>query len=84
MDYIKRLEPLWLLLLILGALNWAVIAIFDSNVASDIFGTGAVRDVAYCVVGFAGLMMLPQMFEGLRGMTHRFHFGGHGAHPRGV
>ncbi|HEV3228610.1 MAG TPA: DUF378 domain-containing protein [Solirubrobacteraceae bacterium] len=84
MDYIKRWEPLWLLLLILGALNWAVIAIFNTNVASEIFGTGTLRDVVYCVVGFAGLMMLPRMLEGFSGMADRLHLGGHGAHPRGV
>jgi uncharacterized membrane protein YuzA (DUF378 family) len=83
MDYFKRLEPLWLLLLILGALNWAVIALFSTNVASEIFGTGGLRDVVYCVVGFAGLMMLPRLMSGFS-MSEHLHIGGPGAHPRGA
>ena len=82
MDYLKRLEPLWLLLLILGALNWAAIVVFSTNVASEIFGTGTARDIAYCVVGFAGLMMLPRLLEALPGMPE-MHLGGP-AHPRGA
>ncbi|MEY2516298.1 MAG: hypothetical protein QOJ89_3656, partial [bacterium] len=34
MDFLKRLDPLWIGLLIIGGLNWAVLALFDTNVVS--------------------------------------------------
>jgi len=75
MDALKRLEPIWLVLLVLSGLNWACIALFDTNVMSEIFGTGTLLDVVYVVVGFAALMMVPALLE-------RMHFGGmHRAHP---
>lgn len=61
MAYIKRLEPLWLLIVILGGLNWAAVALFDTNVVSEIFGTGTATDVVYVVIGFAALMFVPRL-----------------------
>ena len=63
MTYMKRMEPLWLLVVILGCLNWACVALFDTNVVSEIFGTGTATDVAYCVIGFAALMFVPRLME---------------------
>jgi uncharacterized membrane protein YuzA (DUF378 family) len=65
MEWIKRMEPLWLLLVVLGGLNWAMIALFDTNVMSEVFGTGTVLDVAYVVVGFGALMLVPGLVERL-------------------
>ena len=45
MTFIKRMEPLWLLVVIIGCLNWAVLALFDTNVVSEIFGSGTATDV---------------------------------------
>ena len=61
--HLKRLEPLWLALVIIGALNWLLVGLFDTNVVAEIFGTGTLTDVVYVIVGFAGLMMLPRLFE---------------------
>lgn len=63
MTYMKRLEPLWLLVVILGCLNWAVIALFDTNVIADVFGSGTATDVAYVVIGFAALMFVPRLMS---------------------
>ena len=63
MTFLKRLEPLWLLLVIVGCLNWAVIALFDTNVLSEIFGSGTATDVVYVLVGFAALMFVPRLLE---------------------
>ena len=74
MEAMKRLEPFWLLLLVLGGLNWACISLFDTNVMSEIFGTGTLLDVVYVVVGFAALMMVPALMERLHnGGMHRPH-----------
>ena len=77
MEMIKRLEPLFLLLVIAVALNWAVDALFDWNAITEIFGSGTVADVVYVVAGVGALTFIPKLMEEL-------HLGGHGAHPRGA
>jgi uncharacterized protein len=75
MEMLKRFEPLALLLMIVGALNWGILAITDTNVVAEIFGTGTVSDVLYVLVGLSGLMFVPRLLEAL-------HIGG--PHPRGA
>ena len=76
MEFVRRLEPLALFLLIVAALNWATIALFDTNVITEVFGTGTLTDVIYVVFGVSGLMLVPRLMEEL-------HLG-QGPHPRGV
>jgi len=73
MDIIKRMEPVWLALVVVGALNWLLVGLFEWNLVTEIFGTGTVTDVIYVIVGIAGLMMLPRLFAELRVGTHRTH-----------
>jgi uncharacterized membrane protein YuzA (DUF378 family) len=70
MDVMKRFEPLWLALVLIGALNWAMVGVFNTNVVSDVFGGGTLTDVVYAVVGFAALMLVPSLMA-------RMHFGRH-------
>lgn len=69
MDVIKRLEPLWLVLIIIGALNWLAVGLFDMNVVAEVFGTGTAADVLYVLVGIAGLMFVPRLFDAVTGTT---------------
>ena len=73
---LKRFEPLALFLMIVGALNWGILALTDTNVVAEIFGTGTLTDVIYVLVGVAGLMLVPRVMESVTP--------GHGPHPRGV
>ena len=77
MEFIKRAEPVWLALVVIGALNWGIVGLFDTNVVEEILGTGTVTDIVYVLVGLAGLAMLPRLFAELR-------LGGHRAHPTGA
>ena len=77
MEFIKRSEPIWLALVVLGALNWGIVGLFDTNVVSEILGTGTATDVVYVVIGLAGLAMITRLMEELRMGTHR-------AHPTGA
>lgn len=77
MDLLKRLDPLWIALLIVGGLNWAILALFDTNVVTEIFGSGTVADVLYVLVGVAALMFVPRLIEGM-------HLSGRHTHPRGA
>jgi len=55
MDIIKRMEPVWLALVVVGALNWLLVGLFEWNLVTEIFGTGTVTDVIYVIVGLAGV-----------------------------
>lgn len=76
METVKKLEPLALVLLIIAALNWAVVSLFDTNVITEVFGSGTVTDVIYVLFGVSALMLIPRLMDEL-------HLG-HGPHPRGV
>jgi uncharacterized membrane protein YuzA (DUF378 family) len=76
MDFLKRLDPLWIALLIIGGLNWAVLALFDTNMVSEIFGTGTVTDAIYVLVGLAALMLVPRLFESMNLKGHTTHLRG--------
>jgi uncharacterized protein len=72
-EFLKRLEPVWLALIIIGALNWLMVGLFDTNVVAEIFGTGTASDVVYVIVGIAGLAMVPRLLDDLHlgaGRTH--------------
>jgi uncharacterized protein len=73
MDVIKRMEPVWLALVVVGAVVWGLIGLFDFNLVEEIFGSGTVADVVYVIVGIAGLMMVPRLLEDFRLGTHRTH-----------
>jgi uncharacterized membrane protein YuzA (DUF378 family) len=77
MEMIRRFEPIALLIVVLGALNWGMVGLFDTNVISEVFGTGTVTDVLYVVVGVCGLLYIPKVMESL-------HLSGHRPHPRGT
>jgi uncharacterized membrane protein YuzA (DUF378 family) len=77
METIKRVEPAILLVMVLGALNWGMVGLFDTNVISDVFGGGTLTDVVYVIVGVCGLLYVPRLLESL-------HIGGRAPHPRGT
>lgn len=77
MEMIKRLEPVALLVMVLGALNWGMVGLFDTNVISNVFGGGTLTDVVYTVIGVCGLLYLPKLAESM-------HLSDHMPHPRGT
>ena len=78
MEMLKRFEPLALLVLIVGALSWGILGVTggETNVLTEIFGTGTFTDVVYAVIGVCGLYFIPRLADAL-------HLGA-GPHPRGV
>ena len=62
--------------LILYTLNWAIVALFDTNVITEIFGTGTVTDVVYVLFGLSALTFVPRLLDEL-------HIG-RGPNPRSV
>ena len=78
MEMLKRFEPFALMLMFIGALNWGILGITggETNVLSEVFGSGTLIDVVYVVIGVAAVLWVPRLLE-------TFHLG-HGPHPRGV
>ena len=53
------LDTLAFILMVLGALNWGIIALFDLNVVTMLFGTGtALTRLVYALVGLSALYYL--------------------------
>ncbi|HWB70016.1 MAG TPA: DUF378 domain-containing protein [Solirubrobacterales bacterium] len=77
MEMIRRFEPVALLIVVLGALNWGMVGLFDTNVISEVFGTGTLTDVVYTIVGVCGLLHIPRVLE-------EMHLNDHRPHPRGT
>ena len=75
MEMIRRFEPVALLVLVLGSLNWGMVGLFDTNVISDVFGGGTLTDIVYVVVGACGLLYIPRLLDSL-------HIGDHTPHVR--
>jgi uncharacterized protein len=77
MEMLKRFEPIALLIIVLGALNWGMVGLFNTNVLSNVFGGGTLTDVLYTVVGVCGLLYAPKVLESM-------HLRDHMPHPRGT
>jgi uncharacterized protein len=77
MEMVKRFEPVALLIMVIGALNWGMVGLFDTNVVADVFGSGTLTDIVYVVVGVCGLLYVPRLLDSL-------HIGGHTPHARGT
>jgi len=75
MEYMKRLEPLFLLLVVVGGLNWLLIGLFEFNLVTELFGAGTVASVIYVIVGIAAVVLIPRLMEGVA------HTGDHGVRP---
>jgi uncharacterized membrane protein YuzA (DUF378 family) len=78
MEMLRRLEPVALVIMFLGALNWGILGVTggETNVLAEVFGTGTVTDVLYVIVGLSALVFVPRLMDAL-------HIG-HGPHPRGA
>ncbi len=44
-----------LVLMVIGALNWGLVGLFNFNLVSAIFGDGVLADIVYIIVGLAGI-----------------------------
>jgi uncharacterized membrane protein YuzA (DUF378 family) len=49
------LNTIALILILIGALNWGLIGLFDYNLVEALLGQTMAANIIYIVVGFAGL-----------------------------
>ena len=47
-------------LVVVGALNWGLVGLFQFNLVASLFGTGAIASIVYVLVGLAGVFLLVQ------------------------
>jgi uncharacterized protein len=63
----KRLSLLgWIcqLIVIVGGINWGLIALFKFNLVTKIFGAGKIENIVYIVVGAAAVFVLLDLLIG--------------------
>ncbi len=73
MEFMKRFEPVALLLVILGGISGAVSVLFDTNIITSVVGTGTASDVVHVLIGVGALMFVPKLLEDLPVVGHGPH-----------
>ena len=59
----KVIDTIALILVIIGALNWGLIGIFNFNLVDAIFGTmSAISKIIYTLVGISGIWSIKLLF----------------------
>lgn len=60
----KIIDKMALVLVIIGALVWGIIGIFNFNVVEAIFGVGSIISrIIYILVGISGLWAIKLLFD---------------------
>ena len=60
----KIIDTIALILIIIGAINWGLIGIFNFNLVDAIFGVGsALSRIIYTLVGISGLWGIKLLFD---------------------
>jgi len=54
----NALDWIALVLVIVGAINWGLVGLFDLNVVEAVLGTGLVAKIVYILVGLSGIWMI--------------------------
>lgn len=60
----KVIDTIALILIIIGAINWGIIGIFNFNLVDTLFGTMSVLSrIIYTLVGISGLWGIKLLFD---------------------
>ena len=60
----KIIDKIALVLIIIGAINWGLVGIFDFNLVDTIFGTmSIISRIIYILVGISGLWAIKLLFS---------------------
>lgn len=60
----KVIDKIALVLVIIGAINWGLVGIFNFNLVDAIFGTmSIISRIIYILVGISGLWAIKLLFE---------------------
>lgn len=60
----KIIDKIALLLIVIGAINWGLIGLFNFNLVDTIFGTASlISRIIYVLVGISGLWGIKLLFD---------------------
>ena len=60
----KIIDSIALILVVIGAINWGLIGIFDFNLVDAIFGVmSIISRIIYILVGISGLWCIKLLFD---------------------
>ena len=60
----KVIDTIALVLIIIGAINWGLVGIFNFNLADAIFGAmSVISRIIYILVGISGLWAIKLLFD---------------------
>lgn len=60
----KMVDKIALVLIIIGAINWGLIGLFNFNLVDSIFGTmSIISRIIYALVGISGLWGIKLLFD---------------------
>ena len=60
----QTLQKVALVLIIIGAINWGLIGLFDFNLVETLFGVdNVITKIVYALVGIAGIIDISLLFE---------------------
>ena len=60
----QTLQKVALALVIIGAINWGLIGLFDFNLVETLFGTdNVITKIVYVLVGIAGIIDISLLFN---------------------
>lgn len=63
MNIMKVIDTIALVLIIIGAINWGLIGLFNFNLVDTIFGTmSVISRIIYTLVGISGLWGIKLLF----------------------
>jgi uncharacterized membrane protein YuzA (DUF378 family) len=63
-DFMQTLQKVALVLVIIGAINWGLIGLFDFNLVETLFGTeNVISKIIYVLVGIAGIIDISLLFN---------------------
>lgn len=54
----KAVHLIAFILVVVGAVNWGLVGLFNWNLVDAILGTGAIAKLVYILVGVSGLVLL--------------------------
>ena len=70
----QTLQKVCLVLIIIGAINWGLVGLFEFNLLESLFGSGhdnVITRIIYSLVGIAGIIDVSLLFEEYHDHDHR-------------
>ena len=67
----KIIQKIALVLIIVGAINWALVGLFDFNLVTAVFGEKTLlTKIIYIVIGISGIFSITTLFSDLEIEKH--------------